>query len=259
MTLWIGGFYATSTPYMSETAANNNYAAPNGAPEGMVGNTVDNWGRELMKDIARWNADMDLVATHNSGNVLEVTTTRGEQYIGTGACYGIRIAGTALTANDPVYLRVNGISPDRQITLGNGTTGVKGRDLPVGSKIIVAFNGGFCVVNSNVTNPEWETAYSNLNYYPVPTCVYSMFQIGPIQCTVWRGQLADTPGEQYISVSGSYSAPTVGGGLIQWIHSGSYWLSPNMYTSGNYAYNKNLMTLSPYFAQFCSLVWGYNV
>lgn len=58
----------------SETAANNNAAAPNGWPEGQLGSSVNNAARELMAAIKRdWNRSHVTISSTGSANAYVLT------------------------------------------------------------------------------------------------------------------------------------------------------------------------------------------
>ena len=59
----------------STTAANNNSTPPDGAPEGMATNTVNDTIREIMAALAKWYSDSDgTLVTAGSGNAFTLTT-----------------------------------------------------------------------------------------------------------------------------------------------------------------------------------------
>ena len=203
----VGGWIATNTPAWSTTADNNNAAIPNGAPEGMYGRDINNWGREVMKDIARWNADMYLTATHTSGNVLEFTSTRGDAYVFEGQCFGITIAGTALTANTAVTAKLNGLTA--YPVLANGTRSVDGADLPVGTQIIIAYIGGMWQVLSH--DCMWGEYAATLYTQGSNNTYYRSFAVGPLKFTTYSGQLNDygTFGNILVSPTSNYTPPNI--------------------------------------------------
>ena len=79
----------------SETAASNNAAAPNGAPEGMLGSAVNNTMREMMAAIKRdWNRSHVTISSTGSANAYVLTYANAPTYT-----HGIRLSFKANFAN----------------------------------------------------------------------------------------------------------------------------------------------------------------
>lgn len=125
------------TSTWSETAASNNAAVPNGAPEGWAPSTVNNWSRETMAALKRdWNRRGPTVTSGGSANVQTLTyTTAPPAYVrGMAFCFVVGFTNTGAAT-----LNVNGLgaTPIKK----NGTTALSAGDLTAGA-IVTAMHDG---------------------------------------------------------------------------------------------------------------------
>lgn len=82
----------------SQTAASNNAAAPNGAPEGMAPSVVNDTIREVMAALRRWRDQVNpTITTGGTANAQTATMTTAEAAYYTGQVYSALI-GASLTS-----------------------------------------------------------------------------------------------------------------------------------------------------------------
>ncbi len=119
----------------SSTAASNNSAPPNGAPEGMAANTLNDTMREFMAALAKWYGDIsgDLVSTGSSSAYL-LTTNSAHATLADQSILAFRANHTNTGAST---LNVDSLGA-KSIRLG-GSALLAGA-IPSGSIVIVAYN-----------------------------------------------------------------------------------------------------------------------
>jgi len=126
------------------TAANNNDSPPDGWPEGMDYNQVNNCAREMMAADARDLADRNGSIT-SSGTAPDYTVTSNRSITALGASQdGLIMAFTAHAENSGVAS-----------TLNLNSLGAKDLQLPDGSIPIIEANGVYVVVYDQ-SNNRWQ-------------------------------------------------------------------------------------------------------
>ena len=120
----------------SETAASNNAAAPNGAPEGMLGSAVNNTMREMMAAIKRdWNRSHVTISSTGSANAYVLTYANAPTYT-----HGIRLSFKANFANDgAATVNANALGA-KSIVRNDGATALVANDIVVNQHVDLEYD-----------------------------------------------------------------------------------------------------------------------
>lgn len=125
----------------SETAASNNTAAPNGAPEGMAPSGVNDWGRETMRAVkTEWNRSHVTISSTGSANAYILTyATAPASYIN-----GQRFAFKASFANTgSATANVNGLGAKTiQKNGAAGLANLASGDIQSGQHVHLEYDSG---------------------------------------------------------------------------------------------------------------------
>jgi hypothetical protein len=120
----------------SETAANNNAAVPNGAPEGWPPSSVNDWGREVMAAVKReWDRSHPTVTSGGSANAQTLTYAVTPAALVQGQVYGF-VAG--FTNTGPTTLQVGSLTA-KAVKIDNAA--LVGDEIQAGAVIVVMYDG----------------------------------------------------------------------------------------------------------------------
>lgn len=134
----------------SETAANNNAAAPNGAPEGMTAASLNNTIREIMSAVKIWyNRVSPTVIAGGTADALTLTYgTAPPSYVA-----GMRFAFYAGAASNTgaATLNVNGLGV-KSIVRRDGSTALSAADITANAVYEVVYDGtNFRLMQTGIT------------------------------------------------------------------------------------------------------------
>ena len=120
----------------SETAASNNAAAPNGAPEGMLGSAVNNTIREMMAAHKRdWNRSHVTISSTGSANAYVLTYANAPTYT-----HGIRLSFKASFANTGAATANANALGAKSIVRGDGATALAANDIVVNQHVDLEYD-----------------------------------------------------------------------------------------------------------------------
>lgn len=120
----------------SETAANNNAAVPNGAPEGWAPSSVNDWGREVMAAVKReWSRSHATVTSGGSPNAQTLSYGVNPAALAQGQTYSF-IAGFTNTA--AMTLQVGSL-PAKAVQLGGSA--LTGGEIVAGQPAMLLYDG----------------------------------------------------------------------------------------------------------------------
>lgn len=128
------------TSAWSETAASNNSAPPDGWPEGMDYDKVNDASREEMAALKRaWNRDHLTVTSAGTADVQTLTyTTAPTAYIA-GLAFWF-IAGAALTNTGACTINVNALGA-KSVKRPDGSTNPSAGDITAGKAHLIVYDG----------------------------------------------------------------------------------------------------------------------
>lgn len=120
----------------SETAANNNAAAPNGWPEGQLGSSVNNCAREMMAALKRdWNRSNVTISSTGSANAYVLTYANAPTYT-----HGMRFSFKANFANTgAATVNINTLGA-KSIVHNDGATALVANDIVVNQHVHLEYD-----------------------------------------------------------------------------------------------------------------------
>ncbi len=125
----------------SETAANNNAASPNGAPEGMAPSGVNDTIREVMGALKRdWNRSHCTLASTGSANAYAIAfTTAPTAYVdGAQYCFRANFANTGSASANINALGATTVQKQTSAGLANLASG----DIQIGQHVLLEYDSG---------------------------------------------------------------------------------------------------------------------
>ncbi len=139
------------TTNWSETAASNNAAVPDGAPEGWAPSGVNNWGREQMAALKRdWNRARPTVTSAGTDTITLTYTTAPPAYV-RGMLFCFLAGGTTTGA---ATLNVNTLGAKSIKKGAAGSTALGAGDIAAGGIYLCHYDG----TNMQLVNPGGSAA-----------------------------------------------------------------------------------------------------
>lgn len=131
----------------SETAASNNAAPPDGAPEGHTMSNINNIQREVMAQVKRfWNRIQGAYASTGSANAYVVTPTEALAAYVTGERYSFR-SSFANTGSATVNISALGAKTIQKMTSA-GLANLASGDIQSGQPVTVEYNGTVMIMTT---------------------------------------------------------------------------------------------------------------